>query len=431
MCIFRTQKSFAASLQSTAFFTIYLTLVSRVEELEREVYLKQLQLNNLLALTQAINENVSAAELYDMYCDFLRWHIGISKMALFFKENDRWKCVKWVGIPEQEVRRYDMNEVLPRFVSNTRVNGDPHPFVQQFDLVLPVMHKRDPIAYVFWSEVEGDDAYSRLQIAIAITNVLAVAIENKRLFKNYLQQEIFNREVRYAAQIQQALVPVHLPSGKHYRLSKIYKPHFAVGGDYYDVFELKDGSLLFCVADVTGKGIPAALLMSNLQATLNVLVMRCQSLEEVVMEINRAIYRITGGDRFITLFICRYEPRHRSLHYINAGHTPPLLLCGDDLIPLTNGCTILGGLPELPFLEIGALCLIRDATLFAYTDGLTDTRNDKGEFFSEERLVLFLKEHCHLDAEEFNTRLLEHIEAFRQRQPLPDDITVLTCKLFV
>ncbi|MCS7035731.1 MAG: PP2C family protein-serine/threonine phosphatase [Saprospiraceae bacterium] len=405
--------------------------MSNIEQLERELSLKKLQLNNLLTLTQAINENVPAAELYRMYCDFLHWHIGIAKVALFFKENGRWQCVQSVGIPEEDVRRYDMSEELPRFVTNTRVNGDTHPFVQQFDLVLPVMHKREPIAYAFWSEVPGEDAYSKLQIAITITNVLAVAIENKRLFKNQLQQELFNREVQYAAEIQQALVPVRLPSSQHYQLSSIYKPHFAVGGDYYDVFELKDGSLLFCIADVTGKGIPAALLMSNIQATLNALVTRCQSLEEIVTEMNNAIFRVTGGDRFITLFICRYEPRHRSLHYINAGHTPPLLLCEDEVIPLTNGCTILGGLPKLPFLEIGGLCLLRNATLFAYTDGLTDVRNNQGEFFSEERLIPFLKENCHLDARALNTKLLAHVEDFRQQQPLPDDITVLTCKIFL
>lgn len=175
----------------------------RIEQLERELSLKKLQLNHLLALTQAINENTPAGELYNMYRDFLQWHIGISKMALFFKENGHWECVKWAGIPDEEVHRYSMDEVLPLFDTNTRVSGHGHPFVRQFDLVVPVMHKREPIAYVFWSDVPGEDAYSKLQIAITITNVLAVAIENKRLFKSQLQQEIFNREVQYAAEIQQ------------------------------------------------------------------------------------------------------------------------------------------------------------------------------------------------------------------------------------
>ncbi len=404
--------------------------ISRMEELERDLYRKQLQLSYLLTLTQAINENVAAPELYNMYSEFLRWHIGISRMALFFKENDRWRCVKIEGISEDYLQ-YDLSHVLSRFHVKTRVSGDEHPFVGQFDMVVPVSHKNEPIAYAFWGGMLEENAYSDLQVAITLTHVLAVGIENKRLFKNQLQQELFHREVQYAAEIQQALVPVRLPSSSHYQLSSIYKPHFAVGGDYYDVFELKDGSLLFCIADVTGKGIPAALLMSNIQATLNALVTRCQSLEEMVVEMNRAIFRVTRGDRFITLFICRYEPHHRSLHYINAGHTPPLLFCENEVIPLTNGCTILGYMDELPFLEIGGLCLTRDATLFAYTDGLTDARNDAGEFFNEERLIDFLKDNNRLDARALNTKLFEHIETFRQGQSLTDDITVLTCKIFL
>ncbi len=404
--------------------------LSRAEELERDLYRKQLQLNNLLTLTQAINENMPAPELYDMYCDFLRWHINISKIALFFKENGYWKCVKLQGVaPELLEENFPVE--LARFSVKTRIEDDAHPFIGQFDMVVPVRHKEEPIAYVFWGGVPPTTSYSDLQIAITLTHVLAVGIENKRLFKNQLQQEFFEREVQFAAEIQQALVPARLPSSKHYQLSSIYRPHFAVGGDYYDVFELKDGSLLFCIADVTGKSIPAALLMSNIQATLNALVTRSSSLEEVVVEMNRAIYRITGGDRFVTLFLCRYEPHRRSLHYINAGHPPPLLFCSGDIIPLVNGCTILGAVPELPSLDIGGLCLTSDATLLAYTDGLTDVRNDRGEFFSEEQLSTFVRENLNLDARGINTRILEHIERFRQGQSLPDDITVLTCKIFV
>ena len=100
------------------------------------------------------------------------------------------------------------------------------------------------------------------------------------------------------------------------------------------------------------------------------------------------------------------------------------------MIPLRNGCTSLGWLPELPFLEIGGICLTDDAMIFSYTDGLTDIRNDAGEYFTEEKLTEFLQENAQLDAKSLNTRLLAHIETFRQEQPFPDDITVLTCRVF-
>lgn len=404
--------------------------LSRIEKLEREVNLKQLQINSLLAITQAINENVSAEGLYNMYNSFLRWEIGIRKMALFFKETGAWECKTFLGI-EEKLLENDVHAELSKYRSKQGLENADHPLVREFDLVIPVLHKDVPIAYAFIGGfLDDDDVYNKVQFVTTITNVIAVAIENKRLFKQQLRQEVLNREVELAAEIQRTLVPSRLPSGKNYQLSSIYKPHFAVGGDYYDVVEFPDGNIAFCIADITGKGVSAALLMANFQANLHALVTRCPTLEEIVREMNAAVFRVTQGDRFITLFIARYDAETRTLQYINAGHTPPFLLSDGAVTPLRNGCTVLGWLPELPFLEVGQLSLPEEALIFTYTDGLTDVRNRAGDNFEETLLIQFLQEHCHLPARELNSQLLAHVEQFRERQPYPDDITVLTCKVF-
>lgn len=405
--------------------------LSRIEKLEREVNLKQLQINSLLTITQAINENVAAEGLFNMYSSFLRWEIGIRKMALFFKEAGRWECMSSSGI-EESLLEHDVNKELSAFRSKQGVENSTHPLIREFDLVIPVMHKNEPIAYAFVGGFgDGDDdVYNKVQFVTTITNVIAVAIENKRLFKQQLRQEVLNREVEVAAEIQRTLVPSHLPSGKKYQLSSIYKPHFAVGGDYYDVVEYPDGKIAFCIADITGKGVPAALLMANFQANFHALITRRPTLEEIVQELNAAVYRVTQGDKFITLFLAKYDPTNRTLNYINAGHAPPLLLTQGEVTPLKNGCTVLGWLPELPFLETGGLCLTDEALVFSYTDGLTDVRNKAGEEFGEEKLIAFLRENTDLGAKELNTKLLACVENYRERQPYPDDITVLTCKVF-
>ncbi|MBX2891066.1 MAG: SpoIIE family protein phosphatase [Saprospiraceae bacterium] len=404
--------------------------LSRIEKLEREVNLKQLQINSLLTITQAINENVAADGLFNMYSSFLRWEIGIRKMALFFKEAGRWECMSFSGFDER-LLEYDVNDELTHFRTKQGVEGSSHPLIREFDLVIPVMHKNEPIAYAFVGGFgDDDDVYNKVQFVTTITNVIAVAIENKRLFKQQLRQEVLNREVEVAAEIQRTLVPSRLPAGKKYQLSSIYKPHFAVGGDYYDVVEYPDGKIAFCIADITGKGVSAALLMANFQANFHALITRRPTLEEIVQELNAAVYRVTQGDKFITLFLAKYDPTNRTLHYINAGHTPPLLLADGEVLPLKNGCTVLGWLPELPFLEIGSLCLTSEALIFSYTDGLTDVSNKSGEEFGEEKLITFLRAHTALGAKELNTKLLAHIEHYRERQPYPDDITVLTCKVF-
>lgn len=404
--------------------------MSRIEKLEREVNLKQLQINSLLAITQAINENVSSEGLFSMYNSFLRWEIGIRKMALFFKESGHWDCKTSLGIDDKLLEQ-DISAELSRYRSKQGVQNSEHPLIREFDLVVPVLHKDNAIAYAFIGGFQdNDDVYNKVQFVTTITNVIAVAIENKRLFKQQLRQEVLNREVELAAEIQRSLVPSRLPSGNNYELSSIYKPHFAVGGDYFDVVEFSDSSIIFCIADITGKGVAAALLMANFQAILHTLVMRCQTLEEMVQEMNASVFKITQGDRFITLFLAKYDTESRTLYYINAGHTPPLLVMNGEVERLKNGCTVLGWLPELPFLEIGGICLCDDALVFSYTDGLTDVQNAAGEPFGEDNLIRFMQDNAKTSAKELNKKLLAHIETYREREPFPDDITVLTCKFF-
>jgi sigma-B regulation protein RsbU (phosphoserine phosphatase) len=196
------------------------------------------------------------------------------------------------------------------------------------------------------------------------------------------------------------------------------------------VVEFPDGEIAFCIADITGKGVAAALLMANFQANFRALITRRPPLEEMVHELNSAVFNVTQGDKFITLFIAKYDTTTRTLHYVNCGHTPPVLLSKGETILLKNGCTSLGWMPELPFLELGGLSLTDEALIFCYTDGLTEVRNPAGEEFGEESLVEFLHQHDTETAQDLNTKLLNHLEIFRGREPWPDDITVLTCKVF-
>ena len=402
----------------------------RLEKLERELNLKQLQINSLLAITQAINENVSAEGLYSMYNSFLRWEIGIRKMALFFKDSGHWECKSSIGIEEKLLEEDPSSELL-RYRTKQGVQSANHPLISEFDMVIPVMHKEVPIAYaLIGGFLDEEDVYNKVQFVTTITNVIAVALENKRLFKQQMRQQVLNREVELAGQIQRTLVPSSLPSGSNYELSSIYRPHFAVGGDYYDVVEFADGKLAFCIADITGKGFSAAMLMAYFQANLRTLILRCETLEEVVKEMNSAVHKITQGDRFVTLFLARYDTETRTLHYINAGHTPPLVVLNGEVVPLKNGCTVLGWLPELPFIEIGGVSLMDDALIFTYTDGLTDVQNKSGEAFGEDKLIDFLLQADMENASKVNKALLKHVENYREREPYPDDITVLSCKVY-
>ncbi|MEM9921479.1 MAG: GAF domain-containing SpoIIE family protein phosphatase [Bacteroidota bacterium] len=400
--------------------------------LERELHLKQLQINRLLTITQAINDNVSASGLYNMYNSFLSWEMGVKKMALFVRKNDQWDCASSIGLGE-DLLKLSIKEELEKFQRLQNIDEDEtHPLIRTFDIVIPVLHKQMPIAYTFIGGFDEDeDMYSKVQFITTITNVIAVAIENKRLFKRQLEQERLKREMELAAEMQHMLIPSKLPQSNAYELASIYKPHMGVGGDYFDFLEFDDGKVYFCIADISGKGVAAALLMANFQANFHSLIQQRSTLDHFVLELNRSLYRITQGDKFMTFFIAEFDGATRELKYINAGHNPPLLVMEQVVYPLNKGCTILGSFKDLPGeVEVGQIELKEESLLLMFTDGLTDIQNESGQYFEEQLLKAFLKSNYTHSANRFNQQLMSHIQDFMGQRNYPDDFTVLTCKIF-
>jgi phosphoserine phosphatase RsbU/P len=404
--------------------------LSTIGQLERELNLKQLQINRLLNITQAINNNVKMSGLFEMYTSFLGWEMGVKKMALFYKIHDKWVCTASIGM-EQEQLSMDIGSQLVKYTRLVTIAETDHPFVKLFDVVIPVKHKETHLAYVFIGGFgEDEDMYNKVQFITTITNIITVAIENKRLFKQQLEQERLKKEMELASEMQQLLIPKSLPTRKEYELSAIYKPHLNVGGDYFDFVEHKDGRITFCIADIAGKGVAAALLMSNFQSSFHSLLERHHNLTDFVEDLNRAVLRITKGERFLTFFVAQYDKATKILHYVNAGHNQPVLAMNDELLRLTEGTTVLGAFDELPFIDEGSVKIEGEALICLFTDGLTELQNEKGEFVDQEFGQRFVLEHYKLSATDFNRKIMAELEDFRGRANFQDDFTVLTCKIF-
>jgi len=337
--------------------TVSLSNVSKssisYQDLERELNLKKLQVNRLLSLTQAINHNVSSSGLFKMYSSFLNLEMGIKKMALYFHKNGKWTCRSFIDISDT-LLQIDIGEQLETFTQVTSVSGYENPLISQFDIIIPVIQKQNPLAYVLIGGLEeGEDMYNKVQFITTITNIVAVAIQNKRLFKKQLEQERLKREVELGSEMQKMLIPAELPCCQGYEFASIYKPHIGVGGDYFDVIKFDDTHFAFCIADISGKGVAAALLMANFQANFHSLIRKRYPLDEFIKELNQSVLRITNGEKFITFFVAEYNMETRQLTYINAGHTPPILATQQKIHLLTKGCTILGSFDTLPQIEIG------------------------------------------------------------------------------
>ncbi len=403
---------------------------SNLELLERDLYLKQLQINRLLDVTQAINDNLPAEDLFNIYKSTLNWELGIKKMALFIVDDESWVCATHIDVDEKLLTA-DISEYFIKYKRVANLEEPNHPLLKDFDIVVPVYHKQQAIAYTFIGALDvNDNTYEKIQFVTTITNIISVAIENKRLFKRQLEQERLKKEMELAEEMQKLLIPRDLPSNDEFELSGIYMPHSGVGGDYFDYIPLTKEEVIFCIADISGKGVAAALLMSNFQANLQVLVRRRLAPEKFIKLLNKAVLRITKGDKFITFFIGLYNLKTRKLVYVNAGHNPPLLYSQDKLVSLKDGCTILGSFEEIPQIDVGEIRLEKESLLVMYTDGITDIQNDDGQYFDADTFYDFVERYHELSAKGFNDKLLEQIDSFRGKKPFPDDVAILTCKIF-
>lgn len=401
-----------------------------IDQLERELHLKQLQINRLLNITQAINDNVKSQGLFEMYTSFLSWEMGVKKMALYFRNTDEWVCTASIGVEKESIPGNEVAKCLLKYTRPHSLTESDHPFLREFEVIIPVRHKEEALAFVLLGGFSDDeDLYSKVQFITTITNIIAVAIENKRLFKRQLEQELLRKEMELAREMQRLLIPSDLPASAHYELAGIYQPHLNVGGDYYDFIEYEDGRLIFCIADIAGKGMAAALLMSNLQANVHSLLRQHESLPSFIRALNTAMMRITKGERFFTFFIGHYDPANRQLLYVNAGHPPPVLVMQGKVHRLGEGTTVLGAMEELPMLQEGKVLIEGSALLLMATDGLSELRNDKGEFLDVEEGQRFILNHAHLSAASFNDHLMRALDRFRGKTPFQDDFTVLTVRL--
>ncbi|MDW8274642.1 MAG: PP2C family protein-serine/threonine phosphatase, partial [Chitinophagales bacterium] len=186
---------------------------------------------------------------------------------------------------------------------------------------------------------------------------------------------------------------------------------------------------LFCISDVSGKGISAALIMANLQANLRILAEQKLSLNELVQKLNHNVCNITKGEKYFTFFVGIINTQLRRLTYINAGHTPSLLWNNGKVYHLDKGCTILGMFKKLPSVEVTEIELSEKALILNYTDGLSEASDNAGNLFELERIEHFLQENHNLPVRDFNRQLIQEMENFKKGTEYDDDLSLLTIRI--
>lgn len=392
---------------------------------ELRLQMKEMQLNALFETIQAINENASEEQLFRIYKLTLQATHYIKKLALYVHDEGKWECKAQYGTTTD----FSQHQ-LPNAIRTIRDAGKcclaDEPF-EMFNYVLPVRHKDVVLAYVL---IDTTKDIQDLNFLATLSNIIIVAVENKKLARKQVEQETLRRQLSIAKEVQSLLFPKKLPYNERLQIVASYQPHHSVGGDYYDYIEIGDDKFLICIADVSGKGVPAAILMSNFQAALRILVREGKPLTYIIQTLNQLILENSRGENYITAFFMEYDFSQQTLTYVNAGHNPPFLFLPDGKIEhLEEGTTILGGFKKLPFLNITTRSGLSEFLLFCFTDGFIETYNDSGEAFGVEQLGAFVAANKHLDKKQLHYQLLKYLNQFRGEQAYVDDITLLSCSV--
>jgi len=266
----------------------------------------------------------------------------------------------------------------------------------------------------------------RLLSIIAIQS--AQTIENARLYEEERKLLALEEDLKIARHIQQSLLPKENPTIEGIEIFGLSIPAKQVGGDYYDFIQIDAYHLGIAIADVSGKGTPAALLMANLQAGLRGQALITPSVKETVTKVNFMLSRFIDIDKFVTLFYGILDIKNKTLTYTNAGHNFPFLLARDgNLRKLEKGGIILGMLDSFVYEEETVQLNPHDLMLL-YTDGLTEAMNQRDEMFEEERLLRLLKDNQEISAEKLSQKIVDSVLSFQGNLPQGDDMTLVLVK---
>lgn len=268
-----------------------------------------------------------------------------------------------------------------------------------------------------------------IEFIFSVGSLAIISMENRRLFREALEKQKLEEELDLAREIQRNLLPQKIPDYKNFEIAAVNVSSKQVGGDYYDIIELDENDCCIAIADVSGKGVPASLLMANMQAFLQVICRQNVPLDHATGLINDLISKNTADGKFITFFWGVLNDIEKTFNYVNAGHNPPLLIRDGKIIKLEIGGMILGVMKTTIPYRSQKLQLIKDDVLIMFTDGITEAMNKKGEEYSDKSLEKLSLEISEETSENILSKIQLDVQKFTDGASQSDDITLVVIKV--
>ena len=410
--------------------------LEQLKDANRSLDRKIQELNTLFELSKEFNLVLDSQKVLRLLTFSLLGQIGVNRYAICLLEDGVMKIMmsRIEELPEVHKSIRLMSELQnPMLTRDMRKNKKFSIGAEQLEsvgvrAVVPMQVQNATKGLILLGDRLNGGSYAKadLEFVYSLGNLAIISVENAWLFRETLEKQRMEDELKIAREIQQGLLPQQLPVIPGFDIGAINVSSKQVGGDYYDFVMRSETEYVVAIGDVSGKGAPAALLMANVQAALRALAPMDYSLPEATARMNDLTFMNTGGEKFITFFWGVLDVVTKRLRYVNAGHNPPFLLRANGTVErLTAGGLILGVMKTTVPYEEGALTLSQGDTLFMFTDGVSEAMNEKGEDFTEERLQNVLREISGKTASEIVRHVKAAVEAYEGNAPQSDDITML------
>jgi len=408
--------------------------INELQGVNRELDSRIQRLNALFELSKEFGLFSESTKVAKLLVFSIIGQFMVSKFAVVSMQNDEIQMLESKfdnDILTESLKSCECNQIK-NSLSETEIEAKYSSIAKiGVRLVVPMQIQGKTKGLILLGERINKQPYTSTDVEFiySVGSLAIISLENSRLFLEELEKQKMEEELDLAREIQQNLLPQSIPQFSNFDIAAVNMSSKQVGGDYYDVIALSENRFCIAIADVSGKGAPASLLMANIQAFLQVICRQEMHIAQSTGLINDLIFANTSDGRFITFFWCVINNEEKNLTYVNAGHNPPLLIRDGKIIKLQKGGIILGVIETMMPYASEDITLQKDDVIVLFTDGISEAMNKRGEEFSDDRLekiTLKLASEC---ANDILDGIKNEVKNFTEGAPQSDDITMVVFKV--
>jgi len=418
-------------------------ILSAFERLIENIFMRdRMDYRNILQeLSRDILTTLDTVELRQKITDTLREAMSLKKVFLLIAHRDGSFSAHQEGRrfffePEEEWIQLLKRENSPIGFDELSLRTSDDKALEKLKILnaflfIPLIHRNELVGILILGEKATRTHFTTEDMTIlsVLSNQAAIALENAQLYQDTLEKQRIEEELGLAREIQKNLLPTHSPSNERFEIVGYNLPSKEIGGDYYDFINLMDGRIGIAIGDISGKGIPAAILMSNLQAALRISAAMAPNTRDVMQQVNIHITKTTSPEKYATFFYSVLNTQDLSLEYTNAGHNFPVLWRRDGTYSLLREGGVIVGLMEGALYDTNRVQLNPGDFLVLYTDGITEALNPYDDIFGEERLLQAIERSAGLSAEGILDYILDEVIDFTNGYLQSDDLTLVVLKV--